>query len=95
MVDRTKYKITVQNERFRIETIRKAEKAKREAENDRNKRSKLRNAKLGEVFEQVQRDFPLMEISCCISFKAEYYLSNIVNIYKIVCNKLLWQLHTL
>jgi hypothetical protein len=47
---------------LRKETIRKAEKAKREAENDRKKRSKL-NAKLGEVLEQVQRDFPLMDIT--------------------------------
>ena len=69
MVDRTKYKITVQNERFRIETIRKAEKAKREAENDRKKRSKL-NAKLGEVFEQVKRDFPLMDINNDQHFRA-------------------------
>ena len=45
-----------------METSRKDEKAKREAKNGGRKRSKL-NTKLGEVFEQVQRDFPLMDIT--------------------------------
>ena len=39
-----------------------AAKTKREAENDRKKLSKTKT-KHGEVFEQVQRDFPLMDIT--------------------------------
>ena len=39
-----------------------AAKTKREADKDRLKRQRL-NTKLGEVFEQVQRDFPLMDIT--------------------------------
>ena len=39
-----------------------AAKTKRAAENDRKKLSKMKT-KLGEVLEQVQRDFPLMDIT--------------------------------
>ena len=45
-----------------METSRKDEKVKKEAKIER-KRELRQKQKIGEVFEQVQRDFPLMDIT--------------------------------